>query len=121
MYLPILPKSIPDEPAFESSSSSESDESELESESEPLLPLLPLLLFESNTELLLALFGVDEDGFFLSVEFIDVWVLAAAAAAAAALVLFVEDGSAAVSMDVVEVEVEGGSGFVDILFMKIWF
>ena len=41
--------------------------------------------------------------------------------AAAALVLFVEDGSAAVSMDVVEVEVEGGSGFVDIVFMKIWF
>ena len=40
--------------------------------------------------------------------------------AAAALVLFVEDGSAAVSMDV-EVEVEGGSGFVDIVFMKIWF
>ena len=111
---------MPDDPAFESSSSSESDESELESESEPLLPLLPLLLFESNTELLLALFGVEEDGLFLSVELIDVWVLAAAVAAAA-LVLFVEDGSAAVSMDVVEVEVEGGSGFVDIVFMKIWF
>ena len=88
---------MPDDPAFESPSSSESDESELESESEPLLPLLPLLLFESNTELLLALFGVEEVGFFLSVEFIDVWVLAAAAAsAAAALVLFVEEGSAAV-------------------------